>query len=209
MDKREDGLTFQRIVEADRKSEARNGGHGNAIAQVYNHIIMPLAGDYEMDLEIDWGIRSFQKDFGRDPEGIWLSETAINDRTAEHLISFGMKFVILTPGQGLLKNGGGPADPSKPYILSERNGEIAVFFTSTDIASKISFEHILRNVEYFRNEIMAHNKTDKKNFLIHTATDGESYGHHEPFADMCLARLIFNNTRHDFTLTNYARYVEL
>ena len=99
--KKNDRPTFNRITAADRASRERNNGHGNAIAQVYNHIIMPLAGDQDVMTQIEWGLRAFEKDFGRASEGIWLAETAINDRIAEFLISYGIKFVILAPTQAL------------------------------------------------------------------------------------------------------------
>ncbi len=208
--KRNDEFTYSRIIEADGESMKRNRGHGNAIAQVYNHIIMPLASDDDIRTEIEWGILSFEKDFKRDPEGMWLSEMAVSDRVAEFLISEGIKFIILTPEQGIETSGGGLPDPSKPYFLQEKNGNLAVFFTYSDIAAKISFEHILWNADFLRNEILMHRVIGRKNQLIHTATDGESYGHHEPFGDMCLARLIFDNrTKNDFIITNYSEYLEI
>lgn len=221
--KRKDFLTYQRIVDADKESVLLNKGHGNAIAQVYNHIIMPLANDRDVITQIEWGLQSFEQDFGRKAEGIWLSETAVNDRIAEFLISYGIKFIILSPTQAkevksLHESDSAPwkdvsdnaIDPSKPYLLRESNGTIAVFFYYGDIATKISFQHLLRNVDYLRGEFIAHNNTHNPDHLVHVATDGESYGHHEPFGDMCLSRLIYDNfTRNDFRLTNYGYYLEI
>jgi len=213
-------FTYERIIEADRTSRKENNGHGNAIAQVYNHIIMPLASNRDQITEIEWGIRSFQKDFGRTPEGLWLPETAINDIVAEHLISFGIKFIILSPTQAKeIKHikeehwkdvSNGTIDPSQPYLLQEKNGSIAVFFYYPKLAHKISFEHLLQNVEFLRQEILSYRIDNRPNFLVHTATDGESYGHHEPFGDMCLARLIYENkARKDFIFTNYGNFLEM
>jgi alpha-amylase/alpha-mannosidase (GH57 family) len=216
--KQKDVYTYRRIQEADLKSRQRNGGHGNAIAQVYNHIIMPLASDKDIITEIEWGLKSFRKDFGREAEGMWLSETAINSRVAKFLISYGIKFIILSPTQAKeVKSGsewkdvsGGSIDPSKPYILEESNGTLSVFFYYGDIASKLSFQHLLRNVDSFRGELLAHNHTQKDIHLIHVATDGETYGHHEPFGDMCLSRLLYENQfRNEFIFTNYAHFLEI
>ena len=73
---------YQRILEADRKSCERLNGHGNAIAQVYNHIILPLANDRDKLTQIRWGKADFRSRFGRDPEGMWLAETAVDYATA-------------------------------------------------------------------------------------------------------------------------------
>ena len=213
--KKYDPQTYKRIIEADVKSRKQNNGHGNAIAQVYNHIILPLACDKDIITQIEWGLKSFEMDFGRKSEGIWLSETAINDKVAEYLISYGIKFVILSPFQAeevyykdkneWVNVSDGSIDYSKPYILEESNGKLAVFFYYPDLASKVSFEHLLRNVDFLRGEILKYK--DKK--LVHYATDGEIYGHHEPFGDMCLARLIYDNRKkEEFIFTNYANYLE-
>ncbi len=213
--KKYDYNTYKRIIEADIKSRERNNGHGNAIAQVYNHIILPLACDKDIITQIEWGLKAFEMDFGRKSEGIWLSETAINDRVAEFLIEYGIKFVILSPFQAeevfykdknqWVNVSDGSIDYSRPYILEESNGNLHVFFYYPDLASKVSFEHLLRNVNFLRGEILKYK--DRK--LIHYATDGEIYGHHEPFGDMCLSRLIYENRqKKDFEFTNYANYLE-
>lgn len=212
-----DPKTFERIIEADRKSMERNNGHGNAIAQVYNHIILPLACEKDIITEVEWGLKAFEIDFGRESEGIWLSETAINDKVAEILIDYGIKFIILSPQQAekVILDGkevdvsNGNIDTSKPYFLEEKNGRIAVFFYNQEIASKVSFQHLLRNVEFLRGEILRFKGSLSESKLINYATDGEVYGHHEPFGDMCLARLIYENKiRKDFNFTNYANFLE-
>ncbi|MCX7820184.1 MAG: DUF3536 domain-containing protein [Brevinematales bacterium] len=213
--KKYDYQTYKRIIDADIKSRNKNNGHGNAIAQVYNHIILPLACDEDIITQIEWGLKAFEMDFGRNAEGIWLSETAINDKVAEYLIRYGIKFVILSPFQveevyyqdrkEWVNVSDGSIDYSRPYILEESNGKLAVFFYYPELASKVSFEHLLRNVDFLKGEILKHK--DKR--LVHYATDGEIYGHHEPFGDMCLSRLIYENRkREEFIFTNYANYLE-
>ena len=215
-----DGYTYDKIIEADRLSMQDNNGHGNAIAQGYNHIIMPLASNADKITQIEWGLKYFERHFGRKSESIWLAETAINDEVAEFLIHYGIRYVILSPTQAesvcpfnsdqWRSVANNSIDPSKPYILKEKNGEIAVFFYYGGIAHKLSFEHLLRKVEYIRGEFLAHNNPDKPLHMINVATDGETYGHHEPFGDMCLSRLINENRKNeDFIFTNYGRFLEL
>ena len=186
-----DRFTYERIIEADRKSCEMNNGHGNAIAQVYNHVIMPLATEYDKRTQLEWGLKYFEKHFGRPSEGIWLAETAINNDTVDYLIEYGIKFVILAPTQAEKVRKAGTEewidvsnnsiDPSRPYFLEGKTGKLAAFFYYGDIAMKISFQHLLTKVEHFRGDLIAHNNPEKPIHLVHTATDGESYGHHEPF----------------------------
>ncbi len=212
-------FTYQRILEADRESRVRNGGHGNAIAQVYNHQILPLSSDQDKITQIEWGLASFKKDFKRDAEGIWLAETAINQKVVDLLIDYKIRFVILSPTQvqslRTKENGewqdvsDGSIDTSVPYRLKGRNGELAVFFYDQDLARKISFEHLLRNAGQFRRELLNKNIQEKEGNLVHIATDGETYGHHEPFGDMCLSRLIDENEKDSaFVMTNYGFFLD-
>ncbi|MBN1817875.1 MAG: hypothetical protein JW828_10980, partial [Sedimentisphaerales bacterium] len=118
--------TYRRILEADRIGCERFSGHGCAIAQAYNHTILPLDNDRDRRTQILWGIRYFQKHFGRDPEGMWLPETAVNTPVLEILAEHGIRFTILAPRQAqrVRKIGQKPwkkvsedtVDPSMPYL---------------------------------------------------------------------------------------------
>lgn len=125
-----DPEVYQRILEADRKSCERLEGHGNAIAQVYNHIIMPLANQRDKYTQIRWGKADFKRRFGRDPEGMWLAETAVDYATLEALVAEGIRFIILAPSQAQrcrpiptpqqpnpqwIEVGGSQIDPIQPY----------------------------------------------------------------------------------------------
>jgi alpha-amylase/alpha-mannosidase (GH57 family) len=127
---RYDVEVYQRILEADAKSAQRLHGHGNAIAQVYNHIIMPLANERDKYTQIRWGKEDFRSRFGRDPEGIWLAETGVDYATLEALVAEGIRFIILAPSQAQRcrplptkddphpqwhEVGGSQIDPTRPY----------------------------------------------------------------------------------------------
>src|SRR5215510_9396139 len=92
-------VTYERILEADKQSVFARSGHGNAIAQAYGHAILPLCNERDRVTQVVWGKADFRNRFGREPEALWLPETACNDRTLEVLIEHGLKFVILTPDQ--------------------------------------------------------------------------------------------------------------
>ena len=209
---REDLL--ERIIEADKKSIQRLG-YGNAIAQVYNHIILPLAKKEDMRVQIKWGLYNFEKYFGRKSSGIWLSETAINLDVVDALYDCGVKFTILSPYQAhYVKNiqtldvSGGKIDTSKPYWLYGHNGKkIIVFFYDPYISNDIAFQHLLTSSDKLAERIR--NAYGERR-LVNIATDGESYGHHEPFADMCLARYFKENVVYDgITPINYEYYLNM
>ncbi len=210
------GRTYKRIIEADRTSRDRLG-HGNAIAQVYNHTILPLASRRDSKMQIAWGIRDFEQRFSRRPEGIWLSETAVNARVIDDLLDADISYLILSPYQcnmvetanGDMKQVNAHEVPYwEPFLVEGESGRtIPVFFYHPDLASSISFGHLLHDADTMYRRIQEIRDTDKAP-LINTATDGEIYGHHEPFGDMALAALVKKSCeKHDFTLTNYAAYL--
>ncbi|MBO4436485.1 MAG: DUF3536 domain-containing protein, partial [Fibrobacter sp.] len=219
--------TYKRIQEADKKSIERLG-HGNAIAQVYNHIIMPLASEQDKRTQIRWGIEDFKFHFGRMPEAMWLAETAINFETVVELIKAGIKFTILSPTQAdsFRKFGdeewtdcsNTSIDTARPYRVYPRDkdgnlvcdGYLDVFFYNPWLSSAVGFEHLLRDAGTFGrriNDAWDENREDAQ--LVSIGTDGESYGHHEPFGDMCAAWL-FNRyaPEHKMEPVNYGWFLE-
>jgi hypothetical protein len=217
---------YARILEADAASAKRLAGHGNAIAQCYNHVIMPLASRRDQETQIRWGLHDFERRFSRASEGIWLGETAINSVTLELLTSFGLRFIILSPHQALrvrpLDESSGWKDVSKGTILTgmpyrcyapgqkgKRAGRryIDVFFFDASLSQDVSFNHLLRNGDNLASAIeLAYPRGG--NDLVVVATDGEVYGHHEPFADMALSYLVDSaGPRRGLAMTNFGAYL--
>lgn len=205
---RHDPETLERIREADRLSARDQDGHGNALAQVYNHAIMPLGTDRDRRTQIEWGIRDFQDRFGRLPEGMWLAETAIDMDTVVALIRGGIRFTVLAPTQADRVRPFGAddwkdvsdntIDPGRAYRIYplDPNGEplcaghLDVFFYDGPISSAVGFEHLLRDAGGYLARLKSAWVPDAQlPRLVSVGTDGESYGHHEPFGDMALAFL--------------------
>ncbi len=215
---RHDPRTYEAILASDAVSAARNGGHGNAIAQVYNHMILPLASERDKITQIRWGLADFASRFGRQAEGVWLAETAINLDTVDALISEGVRFVILSPTQAqeVCLPGGdwvdvsnNSIDTSVPWNIHTRRGSLAVFFYDLEISKAVGFEHLLTNAGHFADRLASAWSESRLGPMVNIATDGESYGHHEPFANMCLAAMIAENAvRPRFRLSNYGQYLE-
>ena len=147
---------YERIIRADIKSIELHGGHGNAIAQVYNHIIMPLANELDKQTQVVWGIKDFEYRFGRKPEGMWLAETAVDDDTLRVLVEHGIKFTILSPFQAksIRKNGEpnwqdvswGNIDPARSYryyLKSNPDKYIDLFFYDGAISKSVAFDELL------------------------------------------------------------------
>jgi len=209
---------YAKILEADAAS-ARARGHGNAIAQVYNHMILPLATRRDKVTQVRWGIADFRARFGREPEGMWLPETAVDDETLEVLAEAGIRFTILAPHQARrVRPIGAEAweevndriDPSRPYLWrGPRDLRLAVFFYDGPISRAIAFGDALDRGEHLVARIkagFAEGRTGPQ--LVHCATDGESYGHHRAFGDMALAAAIDQIETEGFaTLTNHAAFL--
>lgn len=217
---------YARILAADRASAKRLGGHGNAIAQCYNHVIMPLASRRDQETQFRWGARDFERRFARPPEGIWLPETAINALTLEILVDFGFRFIILSPHQALrirsIDEGSAWKDVSKgtiatghpyrcfaPAAKGKRDAKrfVDVFFYDATLSQDVSFNHLLRNGDGLAEAIdLAYTRAGDD--LVVVATDGEVYGHHEPFADMALSYLIETaGPRRALAMTNFGAYL--
>ncbi len=213
---------YRKILEADRVSAAERGGHGNAIAQVYSHMILPLANARDRVTQVRWGLADFRRRFGRDAEGMWLAECAVDEATLCTLVDEGVKFTILAqrqarrtkaPGMAAWPAVDNGADPRRPYRVELPGGRsIAVFFFDNAVAQDISFGATLADRDAFVNRLLAaFGEADAaKDWLVNVATDGETFGHHRAFGDMVLAAAVERLEREQpARLTNYGEYLAL
>ncbi len=208
--------TYAAIIEADRASRERYSGHGCAIAQAYNHIILPLATDRDKRTQVRWGARDFEWRFGRKPEGMWLPETAVDVASLEALADEGIIFTILEPhqaarwraiGESEWQHANGDLDPTRSYVCRLPSGRsINIFFYDGPISRAVAFERLLARGENFAARLLgAFNDTRTHEQLVNIATDGETYGHHHRFGEMALAyALQIIESQADVRLTNYA-----
>ena len=220
-------VTTRRIIEGDRFSSELLDGHGNALAQVYNHIIMPLASRRDQITQIRWGKTAFKKTFRRPPEGMWLAETAINMETVHCLLQEKISFVILSPDQAEAFR---PIDRStkwttcnnqaidtrRPYRLFARNqkgrktgGFLDIFFFDSLLSREVSFNDLLQDAHRLGERIDScySSDTDEEQVVV-IATDGETFGHHKPFADMCLAYFFsYIAPSHEIRPVNFGYYL--
>jgi alpha-amylase/alpha-mannosidase (GH57 family) len=213
--------TYHAILEADKESMVHFKGHGSAIAQVYNHIIMPLANRRDKETQVIWGISDFEKRFSRKPEGMWLAETAVDYETLEILAEHDIKFTILAPRQAKATRKTGEAewttvndktvDSRKAYICNLPSGKkISVFFYNGDISQAIAFNGLLNDGKSFaENLISSFDGEDKETQLVHVATDGETYGHHHKHGEMALAFCLdYIEKNKSVELVNYSYFLE-
>jgi alpha-amylase/alpha-mannosidase (GH57 family) len=213
--------TYRMILDGESRSRKRYSGHSSAMAQVYNHIIMPLAGMRDRVTQIRWGIANYENSFGAPPEGMWLAETAADADTLELLAQHGIRFTILAPHQckrvRLLKEGAGwtetpdaSVDTTHPYLVRFESGvSIAVFFYNGPVSRAIAFEGLLNSGDNFVARLKAGFKESALPQLVHVATDGESYGHHHTYGEMALAYALGLLERDKTVkLTNYGSFLE-
>ncbi len=213
--------TYEAILEADVLSQQYFDGHGSALAQVYNHIIMPLANEKDKETQVIWGIRDFESRFRRLPEGMWLAETAVDIDSLEILAKHGIKYTILAPRQAKsVRPLGGKewtdvlgikVDPRRPYLCQLPSGKsISIFFYDGHISQSVAFNNLLSNGKYFADALLKGFDTTKEApQLVHIATDGESYGHHHRHGDMALAFCLHHiENEQEAELINYGAYLE-
>jgi alpha-amylase/alpha-mannosidase (GH57 family) len=186
------------IADADKEAAAALG-EGGAIAQAYNHMILPLSEERDIRTQVEWGARDFCHRFGRAPKGMWLPETAVNTATLEALSAGGIDFTILAPHQcasvrdqgGTWREtpGGVGLDVMKPYFVTLPSGrKISLIFYYGSIAHDIAFGGLLDNGDFFADALLSKLPRDEEPRLLTIATDGETYGHHHRYGEMALAR---------------------
>jgi alpha-amylase/alpha-mannosidase (GH57 family) len=209
------------ILEADRSSRERFSGHGSALAQAYSHMILPLANKRDKYTQVIWGIRDFQKRFGRDPEGMWLPETAVDTETLEVLAEVGIKFTLLAPRQAKrvrrMRRGSkwhdvseGRIDPTTTYLCHLPSKKtISLFFYDGPISQDIAFGGLLSSGEAFARRLLsAFNDQRDWPQMVHIATDGETYGHHHRFGDMALTYCLhYIESQNLAKILNYGEYL--
>lgn len=217
-------LLYMSLLEADRASAKERGGHGNAIAQVYNHVIMPLASHAEKRVQVRWGLEDFRARFRRPAEGMWLPETAADDATLEALAEAGVRFTVLSPAQAAgvrLIGGKGRFEPvheasldfTRPYrwFSKENAGRfVDIFFYSPRLAREIAFENLLLKPEHFAASLQDGFRKDYRGRqLVSVASDGEVFGHHfrEGASALAGALSIIGKER-GAELTNYAAFLD-
>jgi alpha-amylase/alpha-mannosidase (GH57 family) len=212
--------TYRMILDGERRSRKSFKGHSSAMAQVYNHVILPLANRRDRITQIRWGIADYQRHYGTLPEGMWLAETAADTESLELLAQHGIKFTVLAPHQCLhirsLKDGTGwtetpnaSVDTTRPYLVRFDSGvSIAVFFYDGPASRAIAFEGLLNSGESLAARLKDGFKDNAQPQLVHVATDGESYGHHHKYGEMALAyALRLLEADKTVKLTNYGGYL--
>ncbi len=195
---REARPTYDAIIAADRLTR-------NAIATPYHHVILPLASHRDKVTEVRWGIADFRRRFGREPVGMWLPETAVDDETLEVLAAEGIRFTVLAPHQVAQA----PADGS-PGVYRTRGGrDIAVFIYHGPISHDVAFGGLLRDARVWADRLTERGRSESRRVLTTVATDGETYGHHHRFGEMALAAVLAAlEDRAEVRVENFASFVE-
>ena len=211
--------TYKAVLDADKESIENFDGHGSAMAQVFNHMILPLANRRDKETQVIWGIRDFERRFKRKPEGMWLAETAVDTESLEILAEQGIAFTVLAPRQAKATRKVGSqewndvndqtVDTRKAYRCNLPSGKsMTLFFYDGNIAQGVAFNGLLYDGKQFAERLVgSFDKNDTSPQLVNIATDGETYGHHHKHGDMALAFCLdYIEKFKDVNLTNYASF---
>lgn len=211
---------YNSIINADIESRKHFSGHGAAIAQVYNHMIMPLANSRDKRTQIIWGIKDFQYHYKRFPEGMWLAETAVDLESLDIISELGIKFTILAPHQAhMIKKidskkwqdvSDQKIDPKRPYLLKLPSGRtLTIFFYDGPISREISFHDTLKNGDNFAARLLTSFSDSEEEQILSIATDGETYGHHHKYGEMALTYCINHIESNNLAkITIYGEFLE-
>lgn len=178
--------TRDRII-AQERWNYDNFGVGNGMAQSYNHCILPLANLQDKITQVRWGIKDFELHFGHAPVGMWLPETAADTATLCVLSDNGIQFTILAPWQVKPEDGA-----QGPYLVELPGGRepFVVFSYDQELSTRVSFHpSSTENGDLFLESILS-SRQENPEGLILVASDGELYGHHQPFRDLFLSYVL-------------------
>jgi len=212
---------YDRILEADRESAATFSGHGSAIAQVYSHMILPLASPADRRTQARWGAEDFERRYGRYPEGMWLPETAVDTDSLEALAEADIKFTILSPKQaGAVRKAGdktwtdvtgGRVDTRQAYTVALPSGRtISVFFYDDGLSNRIAFGDLLSSGTGLSRALLGGFSNRDGPQLVNVASDGETYGHHHRNGHLALTRSLSEIEKSGTSaLANYALFLSL
>jgi alpha-amylase/alpha-mannosidase (GH57 family) len=212
---------YRGIIDSDKESQRRFSGHGSAMSQAYNHMILPLANSRDKRTQVLWGFEDFVHRFGRLPEGMWLPETAVDLESLDLMAQAGLTFTVLAPHQAKafrpLEGGewqdvtGAKIDTTRAYVLRTPSGKsINLFFYNGPVSQAVAFEKLLDNGEKFASRLLG-SFSDGRTWpqLVHIATDGETYGHHHRYGEMALAYALHHiESKKLAKLTNYGQFLE-
>ena len=195
---------YRAILDADRLSRLRFSGHGSALAQPYNHTILPLSNRRDKKTQILWGLADFERRFERKPEGVWLPEAAVDLESLDLLAAEGVRFTILEPGQARQT-----VDTTVPYKIELPSGRaMAIFFYDGATSRAVAFEGLLTSGERFASRLVSRFPEGDGDRLVHIATDGETYGHHHAYGEMALSYALHHVEAEGWArLTNYGEYL--
>ena len=212
--------TYKQILRADTKSAQKTNGNGNAMAQVYNHIIMPLATYEDKKTQVIWGIKDFIHRFRRMPKGMWLAETAVDTESLEVLAKYKIAFTVLAPrqAQSIRKMGDKNwhsvnetnIDTRRPYLINLPSGNnIVVFFYDGSVSRDVAFNGMLNDGKHFAHSLMRNFDNNQEPQLVNIAIDGETFGHHHKSGEMALAYCVhYTQECLDAKIINYSGYLE-
>jgi alpha-amylase/alpha-mannosidase (GH57 family) len=210
---------YNAILRADRETVRSFSGHGSAMAQVYNHMIMPLANSRDKQTQVRWGVADFQSRFGRPPEGMWLPETAVDMKSLEVLAAADIRFTILGPHQAARTrrlgekawsdSAKGGLDTKRAYLCNLPSGRsISIFFYDQLVSNEIAFGGLLQNGTTLAGRMVGAFDSREDAQLVNTATDGETFGHHHRYGEMALAYCFsYIDSNELARITNYGEFL--
>lgn len=212
--------TYYNFIIQTVKNIKNQKGFSPAIAQSYNHTILPLDNFMNRMIQIQWGISDFKNRFGFNPEGIWIGELAVNEDILRLLIDNKISWIILSPHQiskaiEIKTQKEFSPQPNMLYVWFDRDEKnkkicsrhIKILTYDDELSRKVAFDNITFNSEIFSNEIK--NRFNQINQdLILIASDGETYGHHHKFADLTLAHLFkYELKKHNIIPITPSQYI--
>jgi alpha-amylase/alpha-mannosidase (GH57 family) len=162
-----------RIVAGDRAG-------GTAISHPYHHVIFPLADDRDRRTELAWGNADFRHRFDREPDGVWLPETAVDEASLVSIAEAGFRFVPLLSEQVR----GGRSGTAVAWRNPADGRVVDLVLADSGLSREAAFGVFGGVSQRFIDRGLASAGDTGLGLAI---TDTETFGHHHKFSERTIA----------------------
>lgn len=160
----------------------------SGVGDSFLHVLLPDLSKRDKFILVRAGYAAFIEDTGVSPQWFWAAETALDYETLEVLKSVGYKGVICAPEQ---IEGIGTYPDNVPVRIGLRKGQtILALPFDRPFSSTMAFADKSNADKYAHSTVLPRVERLSESLPLIGWTDGETFGHHAPMADIFLNYLV-------------------
>jgi hypothetical protein len=158
------------------------------VGDPFLHVLLPDLNKRDKHILIQAGYSEFQKETNVAPKWFWAPESALDNETLEVLSAVGYQGVLCAPEQ--IEGTNGEADNRPINLKLHNNTSLIALPFDRPFSGKLAFGEKYNADTFTREVIMPRILILPKSVPLVGWTDGETFGHYDPFADLFLNYLL-------------------